>query len=374
MSDKTEAPTPHRIAEAREKGDIAKSMEINAALALLASFWLLRGTATGVAQTMGDLMKSTFTQLPAGELTMDAVGSMGFGVGWKALLSFAPFVLGLLAVGVVANVVQTGGLFVPGLAAPNLQRLNPIAGLQRIFSRRGVVEMGKALLKVLLVGWVVYGVLKDQMPRLLGISGTDLHAGVAMLADAAFGLGARAALAYLMLAAADYRYQRQQWTNKLKMSRQDVIDEAKRTEGDPLLRARIRQQQRRMARQRMMDKVPKANVVIINPTHLAVALAYDRSKMSAPKVVAKGAMRIAERIVEIARANGVPVIQNIPLARALFAGVQIDQEIPPALYQAAAEVLAFVFSLRKKSGVRSQNSEVRNQQSAVRVQNTGAGS
>lgn len=365
MSDKTEAPTPRRIAEAREKGSIAKSMEVNAALALLAGFWLLRGAATGLAQTMGDLMKSTFTQLPSGELTMDAVGSLGLSVGWKALRSFAPFVLGLLGVGIVANVTQTGGLFMPGLAAPNLQRLNPIAGLQRLFSPRGVVEMGKALLKVLLVGWVVYGTLKDQMPRLIGIAGTDLHAGVAMLADAAFGLGARAALAYLILATVDYWYQRRQWMNGLKMSRQDVVEEAKRTEGDPLLRARIRQQQRRLARQRMMDKVPKANVVIVNPTHLAVALAYDRSKMSAPKVVAKGAMRIAERIVEIARANGVPVIQNIPLARALFAGVQIDQEIPPALYQAAAEVLAFVFSLRKKPEVGSRQSAVGSQQPAV---------
>lgn len=349
MADKTEAPTPRKIADAREKGQIAKSMEINAALALLVGFWMLRGAATGLAQTMSAVMKSVFTRLPAGELTLDAVGGLGLDAVSKAALSVAPFVLGLLVVGVVANVVQTNGLFVPGLASPNLQRVNPLAGFQRIFSRRGLVEAGKALLKVLLVGWVVYGVLVDQLPRLIGLAGTDLRAGVAMLADAALGLGLRAAFAYLVLAAADYWYQRRQWMNALKMSRQEVMEEVKRSEGDPLLRGRIRQQQRRMARQRMMEKVPKASVVVVNPTHLAVALMYDRSKMPAPRVVAKGAMRIAERIVEIARSSGVPVIQNIPLARALYSGVQIDQEIPPALFQAVAELLAFVFSLKKKS-------------------------
>ncbi len=354
MSEKTEAPTPRRLADAREKGQIARSPEVNAALMMVAAFWLLRGQTANIAQMLNEVMLNTFTRLPSSELTLEAVSGMGLNIALKALLAVAPFAIGLAAVGVVASVAQTGGLFVPSLAAPKLERINPLAGFQRIFSGRGLVEVGKALLKVAVVGWVAYSALKDQAPSLLALGTMDLRSGISLLVDTAFGLGTRVATVYIVIAALDYIYQRRQWLNQLKMSRQDIMQEIKSSEGDPFLKMRIRQQQRRLARQRMMDRVPKANVVIINPTHFAVALMYDKSKMSAPRVVAKGTLLMAQRIVEIARAHNVPVVQNVPLARALYSGVQIDQEIPPALYQAVAEVLAFVFSLKKKSGVRAQ--------------------
>ncbi len=349
MSEKTEAPTPRRLGEAREKGQIARSPEVNAALMMVAAFWMLRGQTNNIAQMLNEVMLNTLSHLPSSELTLEAVSDMGLSIALKALLAIAPFVIGLAAVGVVASVVQTGGLFVPGLAVPKLERINPLAGFQRIFSSQGLVEVGKALAKVAVVGWVAYSTLSDQAPNLLKLGTMGLRPGISLLVDTAFGLGTRTAMAYIVIAALDYAYQRRQWMSRLKMSRHDILQEMKSSEGDPLLKMRVRQQQRRLARQRMMDRVPKANVVIINPTHFAVALMYDKAKMSAPRVVAKGTLLMAQRIVEIARAHNVPVVQNVPLARALYSGVQIDQEIPPALYQAVAEVLAFVFSLKRKS-------------------------
>lgn len=351
MADKTETPTPRRLAEARERGHIAKSVEVNTALVLLAAFWLLRGAAARTAEALRALMQNTLAHLPGRDLSPAALSSLGLDAAWQTALAAGPFILGLAAVGLAANLAQTGGLVVPGLAAPNLQRLNPLAGIQRLFSRHGLAEVGKAFLKVLIVGGVVYATLTGQAPRLLTLANMDLRDALAVLANLIFGLGARAALAYGLLAIVDYAYQRRQWLNALRMTRHELLEEIKRSEGDPLLRQRIRQQQRRLARRRMMERVPKANVVITNPTHLAVALRYDRARMSAPRVVAKGAFLIAERIVEVARAHGVPVIQNVALARALYSGVQIDQEIPPALYHAVAEVLAFVFSLKRRSVV-----------------------
>ncbi len=354
MSDKTEAPSGRKIADAREKGMIARSHEVNVAAGMLAAFWLLQSTAGQLAQTLHSMMQNTFASLPSDGLTLDGVSRMLMENAWQTAVVIGPFVLSMMVVGVVAGVVQTRGLFTTSALSPNLDRLNPLTGIKRLLSPQSLVELAKALIKVVVIGWVTYGSLQKYLPQLLTLGMTDMQNAMGTLATAVFDLGTRAAFTYAILAAVDFAYQYRHWYNSLKMSKQEVMDEFKRSEGDPKLRGRIRQQQRQLARQRMMEAVPKANVVLINPTHLAVALQYDRSKMAAPKVVAKGALIVAQRIVEIARANGVPVIQNIPLARALYAGVKIDQEIPSTLYQAVAEVLAFVFSLKQRSSMRSQ--------------------
>ncbi|MBM4423038.1 MAG: flagellar biosynthesis protein FlhB [Chloroflexi bacterium] len=346
--DKTEAPTPRKISEAREQGSVPKSTELNTALGLLAAFWLLRGAFGNIAQSLGVFMRQMLTSLPTGDLTADSIAAFQTGGVWNVLLAAMPLYLTIGAVGIITSVTQTGGLFTTAALSPKLDRLNPLNGLRRIISRQGLVEIAKESIKVLIVGWVVYSTVSDSIPRFLSMTTLDLNSAIALFTDIAFGLGARAAWLYLVYAAADYAYQRRQWFNALKMTKQEVMEEVKRQEGDPQIKSRIRAEGRRIARQRMMNKVPQANVVLINPTHLAIALMYDRSKMAAPKVVAKGAMHIAERIVSIARAHGVPVIQNIPLARALYSAVEVDQQIPPALYQAVAEVLAFVFSLKTK--------------------------
>jgi flagellar biosynthetic protein FlhB len=355
MSDKTEAPTGRKIADARDKGMIARSHEVNVAAGMLAAFWLLQNTTGQLALTLSGLMRNTFVALPTGGLSLSNVNALLFNAAWQAALVIGPFMLTMGAVGVIATLVQTRGLFNTSAISLNIGRLNPLPGFQKLFSPQSLVELFKALLKVAIIGWVAYGRVQIHLPRLLNLGTTDMSNAIGALAAAVFDLGTQTAFAYLVIAGVDYFYQYRRWYNSLKMSKQEVMDEFKRSEGDPKLRGRIRQQQRQMARQRMMENVPKANVVLINPTHLAVALQYDRNKMGAPRVVAKGAMLIAERIVEIARSNGIPVIQNIPLARALYAGVKIDQEIPAALYQAVAEVLAFVFSLKQRSVLRTQS-------------------
>lgn len=355
MSDKTEAPSGRKIADAREKGMIARSHEVNVAAGMLAAFWLLQNTVGPLAQTLHGMMRNTFVALPSDGLTLDGVSHMLFEDAWQTAVVIGPFVLSMMVVGVVAGVVQTQGLFTTSAIGLKLDRLNPIAGIQRLFSPQSLIELAKALIKVVVIGYVAYASLQKHLPELLNLGMTDMQNAIGTLATAVFDLGVQAAFAYIVLAAADYAYQYRRWYNSLKMSKQEVIDEMKRSEGDPKLKGRIRQQQRQLARQRMMQNVPKANVVLINPTHLAVALQYDRGTMAAPKVVAKGALVVAERIVEIARANGIPVIQNIPLARALYAGVKVDQEIPASLYQAVAEVLAFVFSLKQRSALRTSS-------------------
>ncbi len=221
-----------------------------------------------------------------------------------------------------------------------------MSGLKRLFSMNGFVELAKALLKLGVVGWVAYSFLRSHAEDMLGMAQTDFQSALRYWVDLAVSLISRVGYTYLVIAIADYAYQRWQTTKSLKMTKEEVKEDAKRSEGDPLIKSRIRGQQRRMARMRMMANVRKADVIITNPTHLAIAVRYNQEEMNAPKVLAKGAHHTAERIVTIARTHNIPVIQNIPVARALYRTVDIDQEIPPELYAALAEVLAYVFRLR----------------------------
>jgi flagellar biosynthetic protein FlhB len=256
--------------------------------------------------------------------------------------------------GVAVNFAQTGLLWASKRIGFDFTRLNPLTGLKRIFSLQGLVEMFKALLKLLIVGWMAYSFLRDHATDMLTLGQTDLSSALLHWTELATALGMRVGLAYFALALADYAYQRWQYMKNLRMTKEEVKEDFKRSEGDPFIRARIRAQQRRMVRMRMMANVPKADVVITNPTHLAVAVQYNAQEMRAPKVLAKGAHHAAERIVEIARSHKIPVVQNIPVARALYHAVDIDQEIPPELYVALAEVLAYVYKLRGKVPRRPQ--------------------
>jgi flagellar biosynthesis protein FlhB len=229
----------------------------------------------------------------------------------------------------------------------DFKRLDPINGFKRIFSARGLIELARALLKLGLIGWVAYSFLMANYPQIILLSQYDLLSGTANFIDLAISLMIRVGSAYLILAIADYVYQRWDLMRNLKMSKQEVKEDMKRSEGDPLLKNYIRAQQRRMARGRMMANVPKATVVVTNPTHLAIAIEYHEG-MAAPRVLAKGAMRVAQRIVAIARENDIPIVQNIPLAHAIYNTININQEITSDLYLAMAEVLAYVYRLRGK--------------------------
>lgn len=212
------------------------------------------------------------------------------------------------------------------------------------------MELAKTLVKLGLVGWIAYGVFMERAPSLVALTGADPLAAGAATAAAVFELAFKATLGLLLLAVLDYGYQRWQHERSLRMSLQEVRDEYRQSEGDPQLRARIRRTQRQMASRRMMQAVPTSDVVLTNPTHLAVALRYDAARMAAPVVTAKGADLIAERIKSLAREHRVPVVENKPLARALYTACEIDEPVPAALYQAVAEVLAFIYSLRRPGG------------------------
>lgn len=366
MSERTEAPTPRRREEARRKGQVAKSIEINSAAILLASFWMLSVIGPRSVESLRTLMQRSFTALadpvlmpgaatPTGDLTLDALRSGGLAVGQLALQAAAPLVGTLLLVGIIANLAQVGLMFSQDAFKPDFNRVNPLPGFKRMFSGRGLVELLKSVLKLTVISFIVYTTLRDNSLTIASTSRMSLTAAASSLVQVAISVGLRVSMAMLVLGAADYLFQRREFDKSLRMTRQEVIEEMKRYE-NPQLKARIRSRQRQMAMSRMMAAVPKADVVITNPTHLAIALAYEHGKMRAPQVIAKGERLVAERIKEKAREHRVPLVENKPLARALFKSVEIGQDVPLELYQAVAEVLAFVYRLKAGHKVSRQAS------------------
>ncbi len=350
MAERTEAPTPRRREEARRKGQVAKSVEVNSAIILLAGFWILNSAGPQSVNALSTLMRRSFSSLSSADFTLEALRAGGLAVGGFMVTATAPLVLVIMATGVVANLAQVGFLFSQEALRPDLSRINPINGFRRIFSGRGLVELIKSLLKLVVIGLVVYTTLRDNHLSVVATSRMPLSTGVSSLARVGASLGLRAAVVMLVIAAADYLFQRREFEKSLRMTRQELIEEMKRYE-NMQLKARIRTRQRQLAMSRMMTAIPQADVVITNPTHVAVALHYEQGKMRAPQVVAKGQRLVAQRIKEKAREHGVPLVENKPLAQALFKSVEIHQEIPMELYQAVAEVLAFVYQLKTKAKV-----------------------
>lgn len=346
MTNKTEKPTPKRVGEARKKGQVARSMELNSAASLLMGVWLLTGPGKRLLVDLQSIVIETVTSLP----TVAERGVLPISNIAPDMLRIATdlgiIVMGLLATGVIVTMVQTRFNIASESLKIDLTRINPLNGLKRLLSPRGLVEVGKSLLKLALVGWMTYSFLQPRLDELLGLSQMDLRAAIQWWGSMARGLVVRVGAAYFVLAIIDYVYQRWDFMRSMKMTKEEVKDERKQQEGDPKLKARIRGQQLRMAQMRMMANVPKADVVITNPTHLAIAVQYNQQSMQSPKVVAKGANRVAERIVALARASSIPVVQNIPLARSLYLLVDIGQEIPPDLYVAMAEMLAYVYGMQ----------------------------
>jgi flagellar biosynthetic protein FlhB len=349
MADKTEAPTSGRIHEARERGQVARSIELNAAVALISGIWLLSGPGKNLAQAMGNLLRFTVTNLPTDEISEIWLRQNLYQDFSIIIGPLAELILAMLVIGVFTTLLQTGFLWSSKRPFFDPSRLNPLNGFKRIFSMQGTIEMFKSLLKLVLVGWPVYSFLQANIGSILQLVQMPLADGISAWSSLAFSLMWRVAGSYIILAAADYAYQRWNYTRQLRMSKQEVMDDMKRSEGDPFMRGRIRQQQRRMARSRMMSRVPQADVIVTNPTHYAVAIIYESGKMEAPIVVAKGSYLVAQRIVDIAKKNKVPVVQNIPLARAMFKMVELESPIPQELYIAMAEVLAYVYRLKNQN-------------------------
>jgi flagellar biosynthesis protein FlhB len=349
MADKTEAPTSSRIRDARERGQVARSVEMNAAVGLVASIWLMTGIGKNLISGLSNLLRYTVTNLPTTDISDIWLRDHAY-LNLSFFISpMIQLVMALMVIGVGTTLVQTNFLWSSKRPFFDGSRLNPINGFKRIFSMQGVVETLKSLLKLAVVGWPVYSFLQSNFGSIILMIQMPLDQAISQWVSLAVSLMWRVAGSFIVLAVADYAYQRWNYVKQLRMSKQEVMDDLKRSEGDPFLRGRIRQQQRRMAQSRMMTRVPQADVIVTNPTHYAVAIIYESGKMEAPIVVAKGAFLTAQRIVEIAKENKVPIVQNVPLARAMFKLVELEHPIPPELYVAMAEVLAYVYRLKNKN-------------------------
>ena len=348
FQEKTEPATPRRRREAREKGNLPKSVEVNSAVVLLVGVGALRFFGGAMLQKLGYSMEWVFSRLSTVEITVENAPALVF-AGLK-LMGFilAPIVFTVMIAGVGASLLQGGVVFAAEPITPKLSKISPVSGFKRLFSTRSMVEMLKGLIKLLIVGIIGYLTLKGELKLYPVLVDQNVGQIVAFVGHVGFKLAMRAGLVLLILAGFDYAYQKMEFEKKLRMTRQEVKEEFKRTEGDPLVKARIRSIQRERARRRMFSEVPKADVVVTNPVHLAVALRYESKKMAAPVVVAKGARLLAERIKEIAAAHGIPIVENKMLARLLYRTTEVGSEIPYELYKTVAEILAYVYSLKRK--------------------------
>jgi len=352
--ERTEKPTARRLEEARKEGRVPRSTELNAAAVLLIAAGSLHFLGGSIGATLFDIMKSSLSIPPAEAvdpgLALPAAGAELV----RALVACAPILGMTLIAALVAPLAIGGWNFSFEALAPDFTRLDPIEGFGRFFSARGAVELGKAFAKFLVVATIAVAVVRSQSPRLLALGTMPLHAGIAQAASLASDALLAVSGGLVLIAAVDVPWQLYQYTHNLSMSREEIREELKQSEGAPEVRMRIRRAQREIARRRMMHEVPKADVVVVNPTHFAVALRYDEKRMRAPLVVAKGADLVAARIREIAAEHGVPIFEAPPLARALHHSVEIGSEIPATLYVAVAQVLTYIYQLKaaRTSGAR----------------------
>ena len=345
--EKTEQPTPKKRQDARKRGQVAVSREVESALVLLAAFAALRLAGPLIWGGLQGLMVESFTQLDQDPLNMELAAQLGERLVWRAVLVLLPIMLAVLAVGAIGGVAQTGGVLSLQPLKPQPSRISPLKGAKRVFaSKQAGVTLLKSTAKFGVLGGVAALTLWLRWNEIASLGLTrSLPASLELLVEIGFQLTLFVLLALIFLAAVDFIFQRYDMVGQLKMTRQEVKDELRQTDGDPLVRSRAAGL-RRSFLARVMEAVPTADVVLTNPTSYAVALKYDPASSAAPMVVAKGRGYMAQRIRELAEEHGVPVIANPPLTRTIYRAIVVGQEISADLYEAVAEILAFVYRLR----------------------------
>ncbi len=343
--EKTEPATPKKREEARKKGQVAHSREIPSVMVLLSAMTVFFFGGSWMFNQLGDVMRNVLTQLFLSDFGISTAHMLLWELFQRIFIILIPLLAVVALAGIFSNVSQSGFMLTGEPLTPKFNKLNPINGIKRLFSLRSFVESTKAVVKVLVIGSMAYAMLRKDMDQIPALVSLPLHEILTFMGHSALKLGYYTCLVLIILAAVDLLFQRWQHERDLRMTKQEVKDEYRQREGDPMVRSRIRAVQREMAMRRMMDAVPDATVVITNPTHLAVALKFERD-MQAPQVVAKGAGLVAQRIKNVATENDVPIIEQKPLARALYKTVEIDQYIPGELYHAVAEILAYVYRLK----------------------------
>ena len=352
--EKTEEPTAKKLDDARKEGQVAKSKEITNVFELLTFFLLVYFWAQYMGTYFIGNMYDIYSQIPEyikmydGSIQSQTFRALFIQSMLRVLMIIAPFLLTGAFVSFVTNVVQVKWKPTTKPLQPKLNKLNPVSGFKRLFSLNSLVELLKSLLKIGLVGYVVYSYLKKNMPPLYQFYDISLNQGIVQVGMLVVNLGIRISLFYAIIALLDFIYQKVKFKNDMKMTKQEVKDEYKNQEGDPQIKGKQRQRMQEASRRRMMQQLPQADVVITNPTHYAVAIKYDQEVYDAPYVVAKGADYLAQKIKETAKENHIEIVENKPLARMLYANVEVGGVVPPELYQAVAEVLAFVYHLQGK--------------------------
>jgi len=348
MQEKTEPATPKKREKAREDGDVARSAELPSVFVILGAITILWTAAGFISGHFESLFRGTFGFDAVPQLTIKAVVDLCFQSGGFFLLVMAPVLLMVFVLGFFANVIMVGFVISPNAVAPKIDRIDPIKGFQNKFSLHAVGELVKSLAKLSIIVYVAWRVIKGELVRIPLLYDESALRIFLYMGRVAFKIFLAATLPMVAVAIADFLFQKWRFEEKLKMTRQEVKEEHKEMEGDPLVKSRIRNLQIEASRKRMMHEVPDADVVVINPVRLAVAISYKPGEMVAPRVVAKGAGKIAQRIREIARENGVPLVENRPLARNLYKVVEVGRDIPDDLFQTVAELLAYVFRLKSR--------------------------
>jgi len=347
--EKTEQPTARRREESLDKGQVAKSQELNSVAVLIAAMLAFKATSGIFGKTISNFVSSTYHQSSLMEITIQSIPSqvidfmMVFGTAVLPILGIVLFAA------LVSNIAQIGFVFAKKALIPDFKKISPASGIKRMFSLRSLVDLLKGILKIVILALISYAVITKHMESFLFLPHKSAPEIIGVLSSVLIELTFKIALALLVMAVADFAYQKYEHEKGLKMTKQEVRDENKQSEGNPEVKSKIKSLQMQQVRQRMMNDVPEATVVVTNPTHIAVALKYSPENSSdAPKIVAMGKNKIAERIKEIARDNGIPVIENKPLARSLFKSCEVGTEIPAAFYQAVAEILSQIYKNDKK--------------------------
>lgn len=350
--EKTEEPTAKKIEDTRKEGQVAKSKEISSAFSLLALFLCLRifigflgermqGVFFSFWKEMSIYPKDDFNSVTAWQILLDAIIYL--------LITSLPFLAVAFIVSFMSQKIQIKWMVTTKPLKPKMNKLNPISGFKRMFSKQAFFELLLSIFKIVLFAAIAYSVVKDNVGVILSLYTLTIRDCLGILFDLVMELGIKISLVYILVSLADYIFQRWKHKQDIKMTKQEIKDEYKNQEGDPKVKSQQRQRMQQASRRRMMQSIPEADVVITNPTHFAVALKYDNTVSEAPVVTAKGADYLAFKIRDIAKENGVEIVENKPLARMLYSNVDIGREIPPELYQSVAEILAYVYGIKNKA-------------------------
>jgi flagellar biosynthetic protein FlhB len=348
--EQTEKATPKRREEARKRGQVAKSTDLAGAAVFLAGVFVLHALAPVALESLDAAMRTVLWSIHEHQdLTIASVWMLYARVFGAAALLFGSLFAAAIVVAVGVNLLQTRGVVSLQPIVPSFNKINPLTGFQRLFSKQVLVNLGKQILKLGAVLLIIYVSVAPNLETFFRLGRMPAHAILEFTGNLIFDIGWKFGFVLLLVGVLDFVYERWQYEESLKMSKQEVKDEYRQSEGNPEAKGAMKRRQREFARRRMMAAVPKATVVVTNPTHFAVALEWNEVKMDAPVVTAKGADLVAKRIREIAQQHGVPIMENPPLARTLYAKVELDQAIPPNMYAAVAQVIAFVYKLKRRT-------------------------